>query len=64
MEKGMTTNDHQQSASAKGDKPSQDKQVLEDIAQALTGLRFGSIEIVVHDGRVTQIERKEKFRLN
>ncbi|MBI3830563.1 MAG: YezD family protein [Planctomycetes bacterium] len=33
------------------------------IAKALRGLRFGSIEIVVHDGRVVQIERKEKLRL-
>jgi hypothetical protein len=25
--------------------------------------RFGSIEIVVHEGRVTQIERREKMRI-
>jgi hypothetical protein len=33
------------------------------IARALRGLRYGSVEIVVHDGRVTQIERKEKVRV-
>ena len=60
----MATNDLQQSASLKGASTSQDKQVLDGIAQALSGLRFGSIEIVVHEGRVTQIERKEKFRIN
>ena len=38
-------------------------EVLDNIARALAGLRFGSIEIVVHEGQVTQIERKEKFRL-
>lgn len=38
-------------------------EVLDNVAQALAGLRFGSIEIVVHEGKVTQIERKEKFRL-
>lgn len=38
-------------------------QVLQQIRDALAGLRFGSIEIVVHEGQVTQIERKEKFRL-
>ena len=27
------------------------------------GLRFGVVQIVVHDGRVTQIERTEKTRL-
>lgn len=32
------------------------------IEESLTGLRFGSVEIVVHDGRITQIERRERFR--
>lgn len=27
-------------------------------------LRFGVVQIVVHDGKVTQIERTEKTRLN
>lgn len=40
----------------------QTKLILDEISQALIGLRFGSIEIVVHEGKVTQIERKEKFR--
>ena len=35
------------------------KNILEESIQ---GLRFGSIEIVVHDGRITQIERRERFR--
>lgn len=34
------------------------------IMEALRGLRFGSVEITVHEGRVVQIERKEKKRLN
>ncbi|HEY2487461.1 MAG TPA: YezD family protein [Candidatus Binataceae bacterium] len=38
--------------------------LLERIAQAIGGLRFGSVEIVIQDGRVVQIERKEKFRLD
>lgn len=28
------------------------------------GLRFGVVQIVVHDGKVTQIERTEKTRLS
>ncbi|MDT3718991.1 sulfur starvation response protein OscA [Pseudomonas oryzihabitans] len=36
--------------------------LLRDIQQALSGLRFGAIEITVHNGQVVQIERKEKFR--
>ena len=30
---------------------------------ALHGLKFGSVEITVHNGQVVQIERKEKIRL-
>jgi hypothetical protein len=33
------------------------------ILPALQGLRFGSLELVVHDGRVVQIEGREKTRL-
>lgn len=36
--------------------------VLQPIARALSGLAYGAVEIVVHDGRVVQIERREKFR--
>jgi hypothetical protein len=34
------------------------------IAQALKDLRFGSVEIIVHDSKVVQIERREKMRLD
>lgn len=37
--------------------------VEEAIAQALRELRFGSVEIIVHDSRVVQIERREKLRV-
>ncbi|WHZ22221.1 MAG: hypothetical protein OJF47_001333 [Nitrospira sp.] len=33
------------------------------ITTALRGIRFGSVEIVIHDSRIVQIERKEKVRL-
>ncbi|MGZ8219382.1 YezD family protein [Methylomagnum sp.] len=38
--------------------------VTKKILEALRGLRFGSVEITVHEGRIVQIERKEKSRLN
>jgi hypothetical protein len=38
------------------------KSVLKQIESALAGLKFGSVEIGVHDGRITQIERREKIR--
>ena len=34
-----------------------------EIARVVRGLRYGSIEITVHDGAVVQIERKEKIRV-
>ena len=37
--------------------------ILREIRSALHGLRFGAVEITVHNGQVVQIERKEKFRL-
>jgi len=37
--------------------------VLSALVNLLRSTRFGSIEIVVHEGRVTQIERREKLRL-
>ena len=34
----------------------------EAILRAVQGIRFGSVEIVIHDSKVVQIERKEKMR--
>jgi len=36
--------------------------MVQQVLRALRGIRYGSIELVVHDGRVVQIERKEKLR--
>jgi hypothetical protein len=37
--------------------------IEETILQALKDLRFGSVEIIVHDSKVVQIERREKVRV-
>ncbi len=37
---------------------------LRVVQQKVESLRFGVVQLVVHDGRVTQIERTEKTRLN
>ncbi|GKS57955.1 hypothetical protein YTPLAS18_14820 [Nitrospira sp.] len=34
------------------------------ILKALEGLRFGSVEIVVHNSRIVQIARNEKWRFS
>lgn len=33
-----------------------------EIAKAISGIRYGAVEIIIHDGVVVQIERKEKVR--
>jgi|688.fasta_scaffold30243_6 hypothetical protein len=44
-----------------------DKQIheseLQQIRQALQGLKFGQVTIVMHDGAMVQIERTEKRRI-
>ena len=44
--------------------PSADRAIEQAILHALKGIRFGSVEIIVHDSKVVQIERKEKTRFD
>jgi len=37
---------------------------LANVRQALAGLRFGSVVITVHEGRVVQLDVTEKRRLS
>ena len=39
-----------------------DSRVIAAIRQAVGGIQFGSVEIVIHEGRVVQIERRERVR--
>jgi hypothetical protein len=46
-------------------KQSKDQDITEvshQIAKVLSGIRFGSVEIIIHESKVVQIERKEKIR--
>jgi len=36
---------------------------IERIRDALSGLRFGTVTVIVQDGFVVQVERTEKLRL-
>jgi hypothetical protein len=38
--------------------------LLRELRQALRAIRFGAIELVIHDGRVVQLERHEKVRFD
>lgn len=39
-----------------------DSALTQQILQTVRGIRYGSVEIIVHDGRIVQIERREKLR--
>ena len=39
-----------------------DENIVREILKAIQTLRYGSLEIIVHEGRITQIEKHEKVR--
>ena len=41
-----------------------DPNVEQEILRAVRSLHYGSVEIIIHDSKVVQIERKEKIRLD
>jgi hypothetical protein len=45
-------------------KAQQTAELANQIAVALQGIRFGSVEIIIHDSKVVQVERKEKLRFD
>ena len=38
-------------------------QWTQKILRALQEIRYGSVEIIIHDSRIVQIERREKIRI-
>jgi hypothetical protein len=36
--------------------------LLGELCLALRSIRFGTVELVIHEGRVVQLERREKVR--
>ena len=40
------------------------RQLTQQILRALQEIRYGSVEITIHDSRIVQIERKEKIRID
>lgn len=40
------------------------KEDLQKIKEFIEGIRFGSVSVIVQDGKVIQIEKNEKVRLN
>lgn len=40
------------------------RRVVEEILRSLRDIRFGSLEIVIHDSRVVRVERRERLKLD
>jgi hypothetical protein len=41
----------------------EEREILAQVAEILKKIRFGTVVLVVQDGKVVQIEMAEKFRL-
>jgi hypothetical protein len=41
-----------------------DEVAKEQLEQCLKGMRFGTVEITVHNGEIVQIERRERVRMD
>ena len=41
-----------------------DPSLLRELGAALRGLRYGTVELVVHDSLVVQLERRERVRFD
>ncbi|HEX3601940.1 MAG TPA: YezD family protein [Lacipirellulaceae bacterium] len=62
---GITVMDpiSKQSKAAANDNGASPDDAIDQIREALRGLKFGSVNIIVQDGVVIQIDRTEKRRL-
>ena len=38
--------------------------IKQEILRAIAGIEYGSVEVVIHDGKVVQIECREKIRVS
>lgn len=39
-------------------------ELVRDVVRALRTLRYGSVNLMVHDGRLVEIQKVEKIRMN
>jgi len=45
-----------------GDDAASERTWLEEVARALRSLRYGSVVLTVHDGRVVELNKTERIR--
>ena len=43
---------------------SKNPEIVKKIMDAIEDVRYGSVEVTIHESRVVQIERKEKIRFD
>lgn len=53
-----TSQDWQQDLSAT------ERELLREVALALRGIRYGSVVLTVHDGRIVELNKTERIRKN
>lgn len=41
-----------------------ERELLREVALALRGIRFGSLVLMVHDGRIVELNKTERIRKN
>jgi len=58
----MNAHTHPESGSSLEFQP--DVELLKRIVRAIREIDYGSVEIVIHDSRIVQIERREKIRFD
>lgn len=40
------------------------RDIGQEVLRAIVGIQFGSVEIIIHEGQVVQIECREKIRIH
>ena len=50
-------------ATTKKESELDEARVLEEVRQAINSIKYGCVQIVLHDSKVVQIEKTEKIRM-
>lgn len=54
----------EESGNSKTDQEDQRHKIEQEILQAIRGISYGSVEVVIHNSKIVQILRKEKVRFD
>jgi hypothetical protein len=55
--------EHAPEASGSSELTDEEREVLQKVAEIVRKIQFGTVVLVIQDGKVVQIEMAEKFRL-